>query len=263
MEELTGHEELTDCSMNAMTTSTTGGIKDRACPCCKKKFKMERLGNHFKKVHPTEYYELFKVPALTASIENKGLVGFTVEYEQADIKFLHCLSCLSVRTTDRHHFEKNPTHLTEHIEIAEKMIAKKTGVKYVNPNITVVEKLQRDLEKVKRELTIKRKECHDEHGQYDTYILLKGKENDILTTRNEELQKELNELKVTAESRGNRIEYLEKGIKVITPFVKAVQNEMGGLYTQNNEKEFNSCQTKISQLYNWCSKTMNSSLISS
>lgn len=220
---------------------------------------MERLGNHFKKVHPNEYYDLFTVPALTASIENKGLVGFTVVYEQCDTKFLHCLSCMSVRTTDRQHFEKNPTHLAEHIEIAEKMIAKKTGVKYINPNITVVEKLQRDLERVKRELKLKQKECYDEHGQYDSYILLKAKENDNLTARVEELEEQMKQLNIKAETRGNRIEYLEKFMKNITPSLKTVQDEIGGLYTPSNEKEFNSCQIKLSQLYLLCCKAMNSS----
>jgi cell division protein FtsB len=258
MAEPTGHEELTDCSMNLMTSSTSGGVKERGCPCCKKKFKMERLGGHFKKIHPTEYYDLFKVPDLSASIENKGLVGFTVVYEECDTKFLHCLSCLSVRTTDRNHFEKNPTHLAEHIEIAEKMIAKKTGVKYINPNVTAVEKLQRDLEKVKRELKLKQKECHEEHGQYDTYILLKTKENDTLTARNEELEAELKELKMNFESRGNRIEYLEKNIKVFAPFIKSAQDDLEGLYSHQNETKFNSCNMKLASAYKWCVSTLNS-----
>jgi chromosome segregation ATPase len=144
------------------------------------------------------------------------------------------------------------------VELAEKMIAKKTGVKYINTSITATEKLQRDLEKVRRELKLKQKECHEEHGQFDTYILLKAKENDTLTTQNEELEAELKELKVKFESRGNRIDYLEKGIKVFAPYVKSAQDEMGALYTEQNKTQFNSCQVKLSSAYKWCSNILNS-----
>jgi len=246
--EVTGHEE-TDYQL---TASTTNGVKDRKCPCCNKLFKTERLGAHFKKAHLTEYEALFTVPFLTSSIENKALVGFTIQYQECDTKFLHCLSCLSVRTTDRNHFGKNPTHKAEHVELAEKMIAKKTGVKYINTSITATEKLQRDLEKVRRELKLKQKECHEEHGQYDTYILLKAKENDTLTTRNEELEAELKELKVNFESRGNRIEHLEKNIKVVAQFIKSGQDDLEGLYSQQKEAKFNSCNIKLASAYKWC-----------
>ena len=253
-EPITGHED-NDYQLSA---STSGGNKTRGCPVCKKLFKMERLGKHVREKHRTEYEALFTVARLSDCIEHKQLTKFTVQYEEKDTDFLHCFACCSVRTTDRNHFQGKETHLAEHVELAEKLIAKKTGVKYVPVTTTEVAKLKRELDRVKRDAKIDRKNCDEEHGQFDTHIVLKQKEIDTLNLKVTKLEQQLQEEKHTAISRGNRIEYLERGIKVIMPFVKEVQNEMGGLYTSNNERVFNSCQTKISQLYNWCSKTMNS-----
>jgi hypothetical protein len=115
-----------------ISTETTGGKKNRSCPGCKKQCKVDRLGEHVKKEHPTLWEGLFSVETLQASIDNQQLVKCTIAEGDHDQKFLICLACNSIRTTDRDHFKKNgKIHSDQHFEAATKMIAKKNGVAYV------------------------------------------------------------------------------------------------------------------------------------
>jgi len=254
MADLTGHEEVA----YEVSNSTTGGFKQRACPCCKKLFKMERLGPHFKEKHPTEYNDLFTVARLTSAIQEKKLVAFTVETEERNIDYLHCFACCSVRTTDRNHFKDKDTHLAEHLELAEKLIAKKTGVAFMPVNTTEIEKLKRKYINIEREYAHFRKDCNDEHGQFEAHNTVNTKKITDLEERVAELEKKLDEEKAYSTTRGKRVEHLETAIKVCSLGCKAILKDMDGLITADNQSTHKSCMCKIGILQNTLSQCVGS-----
>jgi hypothetical protein len=115
-----------------ISAETTGGKKTRSCPGCKKQCKVDRLGDHVKKEHPALWEGLFTEQTLQASIDTQQLVKCTIAEGDHDQKFLICLACNSIRTTDRDHFKKNgKLHSDQHFEAATKMLAKKKGTTYI------------------------------------------------------------------------------------------------------------------------------------
>ena len=242
--EHTGHEE----NVYEATGSTSKGIKSRDCPVCKKQTKMERMGKHIMTEHPVEYAAYFTVPCLTDCIEKKGLVRFKVEYDQGDMEFLHCFACTNIRTTDRGHFKDKDTHLDEHLDIAAKMIAKKTGVSFVPANIGEIEKLRRKLFNVTREYKQSSKLCDDEHGQFDAHNAINLAEIATLTDEVATLKKELVELKAESKWRGDSLNAMTKWIKDIKRQLPEISDTVGKLHTEANAKFFNSACIKIATL---------------
>jgi len=150
-----------------ISAGTTKGKTYRDCPVCKKKQKVERLGEHVHKHHPDFWTALFSIESLQKAIDDKALVPCTVAEADHDQKFLVCLACDSVRTTDRNHFQKNgEIHLNTHLETATKMIATRRGVKYVPKKQTDIEALLTQLDKYKRQA----KMCEHEHADVGAAI---------------------------------------------------------------------------------------------
>jgi hypothetical protein len=150
-----------------LTAGTTMGVRTRPCPCCKKTYKVERLGEHVKKYHKDFWLALFTVGTLQASIEDKALVKCTIAENDHDQKFLICLACDSIRTTDRDHFKKNgEVHSNQHYEACTKMIAEKQGVAYVPKSKTDMEKILAQLDKYKRKAAL----CDRDHSDLGALI---------------------------------------------------------------------------------------------
>ena len=150
-----------------ISAGTLVGKNYRDCPVCKKKQKVERLGEHVHKHHPEFWSALFSIESLEASITEKALVKCTIAEGDHDQKFLICLACDSIRTTDRNHFQKNgEIHLNTHIETATKMIAARKGTKYVPKKQTDIENLLTQLDKYKR----RAKMCEHEHSDVGAAI---------------------------------------------------------------------------------------------
>lgn len=144
-----------------LSIGTIDGRNKRPCPSCKKEFKVERLGEHVKKHHPEFWDALFTVETLEASIKNEELVKCTIAEGDHDQKFLICLACDSIRTTNRDHFKKNgKIHSDQHYEMATKMIAKKKGIAYQPKYKTDLETALALLDKYRRH----RAECTRDHG---------------------------------------------------------------------------------------------------
>lgn len=150
-----------------VSAGTIAGKNKRLCPCCKKNYKVEDLGPHVKSKHPVFWSALFTVDTLQASIDTKGLVHCSVAYGDHDQKFLVCLACDSVRTTDRNHFQKNgKIHEDSHYEKCTQMIAVRKGVQYVPKAQTDMEKLLTQLDKYKRMA----KMCEQNHSDIGAAI---------------------------------------------------------------------------------------------
>lgn len=146
-----------------LSAGTIAGRNKRFCPCCKKEFKVERLGEHIKKSHPEYWTQAFTVEALEHAIAENRLVGVKVAYEDHDQDFLICLACNSIRTTDRNHFQKNgQRHLDQHKEECKKMLASKTGQKYTTKDEDVMTRVLKQLDKLKRDEAYCRKYHSDE-----------------------------------------------------------------------------------------------------
>jgi len=154
-----------------ISAETTSGKKKRPCPGCKQEVKVERLGEHVHKLHPTLWDGLFTVETLQESIDQKQLVKCTIAEGDHDTKFLICLACDSIRTTDRNHFQKNgKVHIDQHCEMATKMIAKKNGVAYVPKYKSDLETALALIDKLKRQRAI----CEKEH--FDVALAVAEKE---------------------------------------------------------------------------------------
>ena len=154
------------------STGTIGGKNKRPCPGCKKDIKVDRLGEHVHKLHPALWDGLFTVETLQESIDQKQLVKCTMAEGDHDTKFLICLACDSIRTTDRNHFQKNgKVHIDQHCEIATKMIAKKNGVSYVPKYKSDLETALALIDKLKRQRAI----CEKEH--FDVALAVAEKED--------------------------------------------------------------------------------------
>ena len=154
-----------------LTDGTIAGKNKRACPGCKHIFKAERLGEHVHKLHPALWDGLFTVETLQESIDQKQLVKCTIAEGDHDTKFLICLACDSIRTTDRNHFQKNgKVHIDQHCEMATKMIAKKNGVAYVPKYKSDLETALALIDKLKRQRAI----CEKEH--FDVALAVAEKE---------------------------------------------------------------------------------------
>lgn len=155
-----------------ISAGTQQGNKKRQCPCCKKNFKVEDLGPHVKSKHAAFWSALFTVETLQASIDTKGLAHCSVAYGDHDQKFMVCLACDSIRTTDRNHFQKNgKLHEDTHYEKCTQMIAVRKGVQYVPKAQTDMEKLLTQLDKYKRMA----KMC--EHNHSDVGAAISDKED--------------------------------------------------------------------------------------
>jgi len=190
------------------SVGTVSGVNKRFCPSCKKGCKVERLGEHVKKAHPEFWDALFTVETLQHSIDNKCLVRCTIADNDHDQKFLICLACDSVRTTDRDHFKKNgDVHANQHYEMATKMIAKKQGVKYVPRATTNVEKLLTQLEKYKRRAF----ECDRDHED----VCLMVCERDDAIMKLAEVQTALDHVQREAESLAKRLVYKNRVLSSI------------------------------------------------
>ena len=130
------------------------------------------LGPHVKKLHAPFWSALFTVDTLQTSIDNKQLVACTVAEGDHDQKFLICLACDSIRTTDRNHFQKNgKIHEDAHYEKCTQMIATRKGTQYIPKSQTDMEKLLTQLDKFKR----KAKMC--EHDHQDMAEIIADKED--------------------------------------------------------------------------------------
>ena len=144
------------------STGTVSGKNKRPCPGCQKDVKVERLGEHVRKLHPALWDGLFSVETLQESIDHKQLVKCTMAEGDHDTKFLICLACDSIRTTDRNHFQKNgKVHIDRHCEAATKMIAKKNGVAYVPKYKSDLDTALAMIDKLKRQRDICKKEHQD------------------------------------------------------------------------------------------------------
>ena len=151
--ELSATNEVVNSGENdfQLSAGTLMGVRSRPCPCCKKMFKTERLGEHIRKMHNDFWNGAFTVQALEAAITEKRLASITTEYEDHDQNYLVCLACNSIRTTDRNHFTKNgERHLNAHIEECKKLLAQKTGKKYTPEAVSIITNLQLQLDHFKR-----------------------------------------------------------------------------------------------------------------
>ena len=198
---------------------TLSGKSKRACPSCKKEFKVERLGEHVKKAHPEFWNALFTIETLEASIKNEDLVKCSIAEDDHDQKFLICLACDSIRTTNRDHFKKNgKIHSDQHYEMATKMIAKMKGVAYLPKYKTDLETALGLLEKYKRQ----RAECTRDHG--DTINAISEMEEaqlELLKTK-----KELAEMTQLADKSIKTSAYQKKLFDVIYTGIKNVANNL-------------------------------------
>lgn len=191
-----------------ISVGTKMGVNSRICPVCKKKQKVERLGEHVHKHHPEFWAALFSVESLQKAIDDKALVACTIAEADHDQKFLVCLACDSIRTTDRNHFQKNgEVHLNSHLEMATRMIATRRGVKYVPKAETDMQKLLAQLDKYKRIA----KMCEHEHGDVGAAIADK-----------EEAEREAAELRQT-------VEHLKKGSLNLQKIIKEKDEMMAGI----------------------------------
>ena len=155
-----------------VSAGTIAGKNKRLCPCCKKNYKVEDLGPHVKSKHPVFWSALFTVDTLQTSIDTKGLVHCSIAYGDHDQKFMVCLACDSIRTTDRNHFQKNgKLHEDSHYEKCTQMIAVRKGIQYVPKAQTDMEKLLTQLDKYKRMA----KMC--EHNHSDIAAAMSDKED--------------------------------------------------------------------------------------
>jgi hypothetical protein len=187
-----------------LSVGTKMGVNSRICPVCKKKQKVERLGEHVHKHHPEFWAALFPIESLQKALDDKALVACTIAEADHDQKFLVCLACDSVRTTDRNHFQKNgEVHLNSHLEMATRMIATRRGVKYVPKAETDMQKLLTQLDKYKRIA----KMCEHDHSDVGAAIADK-----------EEAEREPAELRQT-------VEHLKKGSLNLQKIINA-KNEM-------------------------------------
>jgi hypothetical protein len=198
-----------------ISAETTGGKKNRACPGCKKQCKVDRLGDHVKKEHPALWDGLFTVETLQASIDNKQLVKCTIAEGDHDQKFLICLACNSIRTTDRDHFKKNgKIHSDQHYEAATKMIAKKNGTTYVPKYKTDLDTALAKLEILRR----KQAECERDHS--DTALAISEREEaqieTLLTKRQMEFEHTIMKKHVIAiDNKNKQLHAIAAGLKNI------------------------------------------------
>lgn len=198
-----------------ISAETTGGKKYRDCPVCKKVQKVERLGEHVHKHHPDFWSALFSTESLQKAIDDKALVPCTVAEGDHDQKFLVCLACDSVRTTDRNHFQKNgEIHLNTHLETATKMIATRKGVAYVPKKVTDMENILRQLDKYKRMA----KMCDHEHT--DLGAALADRDDAIhemiqLKATVERLNRGTKNLESILELKDKYLEDINKAIKMV------------------------------------------------
>jgi len=202
-----------------LSVGTKMGVNSRICPVCKKSQKVERLGEHVHKKHPEFWAALFSIESLQKAIDDKALVACTIAEADHDHKFLVCLACDSVRTTDRNHFQKNgEVHLNSHLEMATRMIATRRGVKYVPKAQTDMQKLLTQLDKYKRMA----KMCEHEHSDVGAAIADK-----------EEAERENIDLKQTVArlNKGtiNLESILETKDKMLTDVNKAIQTVVASL----------------------------------
>ena len=199
-----------------ISAGTMAGKNKRSCPGCKKEFKVERLGEHVKKAHPVLWEGLFTVETLQASIDNQQLVKCTIAEGDHDQKFLICLACDSIRTTDRNHFQKNgKVHSDQHYELATKMIAKKKGTTYVPKYKSDLETALALIDKLKRHRAM----CERDHSDVAQAIA----EKDDADMERLAIKKELE----------NDHQYMKNNIKIIDTKNKtlmAIANGMKELY---------------------------------
>jgi hypothetical protein len=196
------------------SVGTVSDINKRYCPSCKKGFKVARLGEHVRKAHPEFWEALFTVETLQHSIDNKCLVRCTIAEKDHDQKFLICLACDSIRTTDRDHFKKNgKIHSDQHFEAATKLLAKKKGEQYVPLATTNMEKLLTQLDKYKRRAF----ECDRDH---DNFSLLESERDDALMSL-AAAETKLKQADRDAASLTKRLEYKNK---VLSAVAKAVMD---------------------------------------
>jgi len=218
------------------SVGTISGINKRYCPSCKKGCKVERLGEHVKKTHPEFWEALFTIETLQQSIDTKSLVRCTIAEGDHDQKFLICLACDSVRTTDRDHFKKNgDVHANQHYEIATKMIAKKQGVKYVPRATTNMEKLLTQLEKYKRRAF----ECDRDHQ--DICVMECDRDDALMNLA--EVQTKLDHAEKDVAFLTKRLEYKNK---ILSAMAKAVTDAFKNTPMNASEKY----QREISSLCN-------------
>ena len=208
-------EEVNDFEISV---GTLVGKNKRNCPCCKKMFKVEALGPHVKKSHPPFWSALFTVESLQSSIENKQLVSCTVADGDHDQKFLICLACDSIRTTDRAHFKKNgKIHEDAHYEKCTQMIATRNGVQYIPKAKTDMEKLLTQLDKYKRIAKI----CEHEHS--DVGAAIADKEDAEMKVA--QLLKENNELRSSLEERVENLNKNRKNAIGCIKYLKQMNND--------------------------------------
>lgn len=206
---------------------TIDGKNKRACPSCKKEFKVERLGEHVKKHHPEFWDALFTVETLEASIKNEDLVKCSIAEDDHDQKFLICLACDSIRTTNRDHFKKNgKTHANQHYEMATKMIAKKKGVAYLPKYKTDLETALTMLDKYKRY----HHDCLRDHEDVTCAILDKEElQMELIKTK-----KELDDVTRIAQRHVKTLNYQRLLFKQIYESIRTTANLMPN--TPNFEK---------------------------
>jgi len=203
-----------------ISAGTLHGNKKRLCPCCKKNYKVEDLGPHVKSKHPAFWSALFTVETLEASIDTKGLVHCSVAYGDHDQKFMICLACDSIRTTDRNHFQKNgKLHEDSHYEKCTQMIAVRKGIQYVPKAQTDMEKLLTQLDKYKRMA----KMC--EHNHSDIGAAMSDKEDAEVKLAQVELHNK--ELTSTLEKRVKELNEHSKYANLCLGTIKHMSNKLG------------------------------------